>query len=260
MARSSKRARRRTDDVLIIERFDDLGITRLSRWIFNCYIIYRDDACVVVDAGLPCTGGDVATALSATGAAVTAVLATHGHSDHVAGVPQLLADHAATLHLPEVTIGYLDGSIRPRTPSISKIVKIWPTLLSQPLDVSGVTGLVRGAGIAGFGGRAGMVGHALGAAQRLTDGQSLPGVDGWEVLHVPGHTDDSTAFWHADSATLISGDAVLSSRGRAWFTPETVDDEAAHRSERRLRALPVEHLLPGHGRPIHHRDVWAHAR
>ncbi|MCV7152567.1 hypothetical protein [Mycolicibacterium pyrenivorans] len=27
--------------------------------------------------------------------------------------------------------------------------------------------------------------------------------------------------------SLISGDAVLSAGGRAWFTPETVDDDAA---------------------------------
>lgn len=74
---------------------------------------------------------------------------------------------------------------------------------------------------------------------------------------MPGHTDDSTAFWHAQSATLMSGDAVLSADGRAWFTPETVDEGAAARTERRLRGLPVEHLLPGHGLPVHGRDVWA---
>lgn len=83
------------------------------------------------------------------------------------------------------------------------------------------------------------------------------GSPGWEILSVPGHTDDSTAFWHAGSATLIPGDAVLSARGLAWFTPETVDDDLAAGSERRLRALKVEHLLPGHGLPVHRRDVWA---
>ncbi|ORB16967.1 hypothetical protein BST36_25250 [Mycolicibacterium moriokaense] len=73
-------------------------------------------------------------------------------------------------------------------------------------------------------------------------------------------SDGSTAFWHADSGTLISGDAVLSAGGQAWFIPETVDNAAATRSEERLRALPVEHLLPGHGLPVHRADVWADAR
>ncbi|KUI34641.1 hypothetical protein [Mycobacterium sp. GA-2829] len=75
-----------------------------------------------------------------------------------------------------------------------------------------------------------------------------------------GHTDGSTAFWHAASRTLISGDAVLSAGGQAWFTPETVDPDAAARSEKRMRALPVEHLLPGHGLPVHSADVWADTR
>ncbi|PRC44768.1 MBL fold metallo-hydrolase, partial [Mycobacterium sp. ITM-2017-0098] len=38
---------------LVIEHYRDLGITRLSRWIFNCYLIHGNDSCVVVDAGLP---------------------------------------------------------------------------------------------------------------------------------------------------------------------------------------------------------------
>jgi glyoxylase-like metal-dependent hydrolase (beta-lactamase superfamily II) len=93
-------------------------------------------------------------------------------------------------------------------------------------------------------------------ASGLADGQSLPGAQGWQVLHVPGHTDDSIALWHNDSGTLVGGDAVLSSRGKAWFTPETVDTATARGSERRLRRLHVEHLLPGHGRPVHDTNVF----
>ncbi|PRC41326.1 MBL fold metallo-hydrolase, partial [Mycobacterium sp. ITM-2017-0098] len=203
---------------------------------------------------------DIAGVLSVLGGSVAAVVATHGHSDHVAGAPALAAETSAPLYLPETTIGYLDGTTRPRTPTLPKVTRIWPTLVSQPFDVTAVTGFVNGAAIAGFGGAKGMVGKALEHAKPLADGTPLPGIVGWEVLSVPGHTDDSTAFWHAASATLISGDAVLSAGGRAWFTPETVDEAAAKRSEQRLRGLPVEHLLPGHGLPVHRSDVWARAR
>ncbi|WP_370331445.1 MBL fold metallo-hydrolase [Mycolicibacterium hippocampi] len=245
---------------LIVEHYGDIGITRLSRWIFNCYLIHGDRSCVVVDPGLPGSRDDVAGVLAVLGGTVTAVVATHGHSDHVAGAPGLVAESTAALHLPAITVGYLDGSLQPRTPSLSKVARIWPTLLSQPLDATALTGFVRGAQIAGYGGAKGMVGQALRGARPLVDGQPLPGVSGWKVLSVPGHTDDSTAFWNAQSATLISGDAVLSAGDRAWFTPETVDDEAATRTEGRLRGLPVEHLLPGHGLPVHSRDVWVGRR
>jgi len=245
---------------LVVERLGDIGVIRLSRWIFNCYLIRGDRSYVVVDAGMPGSADDVAGVLAVHRAAVGAVVATHGHSDHVAGAPRLAAEHRVALHLPEVTLGYLDGTRRPRTPALSKVAQIWPTLLSQPLDLTGLRGFADGPRIAGFGTGKGMVGGALGGAQPLADGQPLPGAPGWEVLHVPGHTDDSTAFWHAGSRTLLSGDAVLSAGGRAWFTPETVDGGAAARSEQRLRALPVEHLLPGHGLPVHGTDVWADMR
>lgn len=46
-------------------------------------------------------------------------------------------------------------------------------------------------------------------------GHPLPGGPEWTVLAAAGHTDDSLAFWHEPSHTLISGDAVLSTRRHA---------------------------------------------
>lgn len=97
-------------------------------------------------------------------------------------------------------------------------------------------------------------------AGRLTDGAPLPGASAWTVLASPGHTDDSIALWHEPSRTLLSGDAVISINGAPRFAPDTVDDAAAQRTQARLRALPVEHLLPGHGLPIHSSYVWQHTR
>jgi len=245
---------------LVVERLDDIGVIRISRWIFNCYLIRGGRSYVVVDAGLPGSADDIAGVLSVHRGTVGAVVATHGHSDHVAGAPRLAAEHGAALYLPEVTLSYLDGTRQPRTPALTKVAQIWPTLISQPLDLTGLRGLADGPRIAGYGGGKGMVGDALGGAQALTDGESLPGAEGWEVLHVPGHTDDSTAFYHAGSRTLIAGDAVLSAGGQAWLTPETVDAAAAARSAQRMRALSVEHLLPGHGLPVHRASVWADVR
>ncbi|MBK7323819.1 MAG: hypothetical protein IPI82_15610 [Candidatus Microthrix sp.] len=69
------------------------------------------------------------------------------------------------------------------------------------------------------------------------------------MIATPGHTDDSISLYHADSATLMSGDEVLTHDGRAWFNPEWVDRRAHSATEERLRALDVRYLLPGHGRP-----------
>ena len=93
----------------------------------------------------------------------------------------------------------------------------------------------------------------------MADGDAIPATEGWEAVAVPGHTDDSTAYYHRDTATLLSGDAVLTHDGRAWFNPEWVDTEASTATEERLRSLEVRHLLPGHGLPIEG-DIWSRAR
>ena len=93
----------------------------------------------------------------------------------------------------------------------------------------------------------------------LEDGDRLPGAPDWEVILAPGHSACSACFWNRRTRTLISGDAVLTLRGRAWFNPVLIDEAAMDCTEDRLRALDVEHLLPGHGRPIHGEDLMSTA-
>ncbi len=125
---------------LVIDDMPDLGVTRLSRWIFNCYVLQSSDGAVVVDAGLPRVAGDLAAVLDRLGGTLHAVVATHGHSDHVAGAAELAARHRAPIWLPVTTLTYLDGA-KPRTPTPARAARIWPTLIDQPLDRVGVAGL-----------------------------------------------------------------------------------------------------------------------
>lgn len=245
---------------LVIEDMPDLGITRLSRWIFNCYVLQSGDGVVVVDAGLPKVASDLAAVLDRLGGTLSAVVATHGHSDHVAGAAELATRHRAPIWLPEATLTYLDGA-KPRTPTPVEIVRIWPTLFDQPFDRVGVTGSVSGARVAGYGTPAGMRWTGPRPRVGLTDGKPLPGAPDWTVINANGHTDDSIALWNPTTRTLLSGDAVLSVRGKAWHTAEIVDAVSAAATRKRLEELPVAHLLPGHGRPVHvDQNVWREQR
>jgi glyoxylase-like metal-dependent hydrolase (beta-lactamase superfamily II) len=64
-----------------------------------------------------------------------------------------------------------------------------------------------------------------------------------EVLHVPGHTPGSIAVWEADTGLLFTGDTAYV-EGKLHFD----DPQAAGRSLRRLRELPVRRAHAGHDR------------
>jgi glyoxylase-like metal-dependent hydrolase (beta-lactamase superfamily II) len=86
---------------LVVEALPQLGITRVSRWIFNCYIIASGDGgAVVVDAGLPGVADDVAPVLHRLPGGVHAVVATHGHSDHIGGAAKLAKRRQASRKVP----------------------------------------------------------------------------------------------------------------------------------------------------------------
>lgn len=71
-----------------------------------------------------------------------------------------------------------------------------------------------------------------------------------ETIDAPGHTLGSCAFYLESEGVLLAGDAVNGRRGKAE-PPIFVEDEAAARdSFRKLVAMDLAVLCPGHGSPI----------
>lgn len=240
-------------------RIFGLPIRAASRWIFNCYVVEDGGAGgpLVVDPGLPCTAEAARDELVELGAEDTVIASTHGHSDHVGGIPHLLASTRARVFLPSRCADFLAGEPA-RTPGPREAVKIMPVLGDQPFDRRAAREFVSEAGV-GFG-KTSRMSVPFEIDGYLEDGVPLDEAPAWEVIHAPGHTDDSTCLYHRDSATLIAGDAVLTHDGRAWLNPEVVDPELATETEARLRALDVRHLLPGHGLPLEGRRLLRDAR
>lgn len=246
----------------VIRHLPEIGVTMISRWVFNCYVIHDggDGRPFVVDLGLPSQVPLVRAALrhhDADLADLGAAVATHGHVDHVGGLPRLQQESATAVLLPRTIRDLVDGTVPLRSPGPKQIAQILPVLADQPTDLAALRELQPLQGEIGYDGRAAH--FAFEPAAWLGDGDRLPGLADWEVIHAPGHTDDATCLYHAPTRTLLSGDTVLSVGEQAWFNPEYVDARRSAATETRLRDLPVEHLLPGHGRPVAGSDVMGEA-
>lgn len=247
----------------VVRHLPEIGVTTISMWIYNCYVVHDggDGRPFVVDLGLATQVPLVAAALRQHGSdlsELSAAIATHGHADHVGGLPGLHEAHGTPVLLPEAIDGMRAGRVPLHPPGPRAVAQILPVLASQPRDLVSTRSFLESGKVIGWDGKG--VHLPFEPAAWLADGDHLPGLPHWQVLNTPGHSADSTCLYHAPSKLLLSGDAVLSADGRAWITPEVTDPEAAAVSEERLRALDVEHLLPGHGLAVQGERVLARAR
>ena len=97
----------------------------------------------------------------------------------------------------------------------------------------------------------------------LPEDGSVPDAPGWRWLHTPGHSPGHISLWRAGDRTLVSGDAVVTTRQESAYSVAvqslemhgppayfTTDWNAAGNSVRKLARLAPEVIVSGHGAPI----------
>lgn len=185
----------------------------------NCYVVIAPEpgadgtrACWVVDASFE--PGAIIEAVRRRGLRVEAVVLTHTHVDHIAGVEEVLrASPGAGLwvHADEAA---------------------W---LSEPmLNLSGAYGFDV---------------TTREPTRTLKEGDELRlGSAAFTVLHTPGHSPGGITLHHAASRTAIVGDALFAGGvGRTDF-PGSDEAQLLRSIREKLYTLPEStKVLPGHG-------------
>lgn len=222
------------------------GVYRLRTLMVNVYLVADRDSrsWVLVDTGIRgYTGAIRRAAARLFGAPPAAILLTHGHFDHIGGLPALACDWGVPVYAHPLELPYLTGRspYPPPDPTVGGGTQSWmsPLYPRGPVDLSGLVHM-------------------------LPENGAVPGLAQWQWIRTDGHSAGHVSFFRESDRTLIAGDAVVTtrqestidvllqrecvSRPPAYFTP---DWEAARRSVEALAVLDPEVLATGHGRVLH---------
>lgn len=186
----------------------------------NCYAFAADNGsdCVLVDAGYGNTDA-LAAGLQQHGLTPVAVLLTHGHVDHVLGLPDYMRHWDVPVWLHEADVYRLDD------PAATMSAQFQPMLA----DV--------------------LQGWAPPTPESFADGHEwdLAGLQ-ISAHHLPGHTEGSTVFSVTDGSDRVyfSGDVLFA--GSIGRTDLPGGDHATmQESLAALRTFTPAPVYPGHG-------------
>jgi glyoxylase-like metal-dependent hydrolase (beta-lactamase superfamily II) len=204
-----------------------------------------DRSWVLIDAGLRGWTGSIVAAAErrfGAGARPSAVVLTHGHFDHVGGLPRLAELWDVPVYAHELELPYLDGRspYPPPDPSVgggamARLSFLYPR---GPID--------------------------LGARLRpLPADGTVPGMPGWRWVATPGHSPGHVSLFREADRTLVAGDAFVTVKQESALAvieqrPEihgppayyTCDWLAAKHSVQALAELGPRLAATGHGIPL----------
>ena len=162
------------------------------------------------------------------------IILTHAHQSHLGGLAALKAATGARVYCHDWEAGIIEGKKKIQVPPTT-------TLLPQkPLKIYHLQiGFVLGLGLP----------TPCEVDENLKDGDHVGPLT---VIHAPGHTPGSLAFYWPQKKALIAGDIVVTWPEVALGWPQiTLDNKQNRESAAKLcDAADAEILCVGHGEPV----------
>ncbi|WP_413755696.1 MBL fold metallo-hydrolase [Streptomyces sp. MMBL 11-3] len=221
----------------------------------NWVILGDGDALTLVDTGYPGDRETVLASLAAVGGspeAVTAVLVTHAHNDHLGSAEYFSSTYGTPVYLHEAEVPHARRDFLHQVSVGTVLRNAW-----RPGVVPWSVHALRSGGTA----------HVPVTGPRAFPDEGPLDLPGRPVpVHTPGHTDGHCAFHLPEAGVVISGDALVSGHPTSRVAGPQLLPGMFHRDRGRTRAsleafeaLEGDVLLPGHG-PVHRGSVREAAR
>ena len=210
-------------------------IIRIAGRIENCYLV-KGERPYLVDTLSPGGYRRLSAALRENGVDardLAYLLITHYHYDHAGNLAELKRLSWAEVMAGSEDAPYIEGRKPPRAGSdinrMGRLLKRLPASLTTSYQ-------------------------SYAAAQvdvRLAGGETLEG-PGLEALSLPGHTPGGICFLDRAARRAFVGDLVSNYFGRVGLPVLSASEslEEIEDSLRKLAALELEYMYPGHGRII----------
>lgn len=221
----------------------------------NSWIVAEPGAekCVVID---PAPAGEqiqrILTACVEAGLRIGAIVATHDHPDHIEGIPELVAATGAPVYAPRTSrINQLLQKC-----GFTKCVDVKCACSEGAEDAGSVE--VGAAGELDSGCLPCSCGEKAGwsaGVHALPKGQFLPfeGAPKFEIVALPGHSEDSVGLLYPAEQSLFTGDVLFRHGPTVVFHPDGVLASyfaSLDVLEQLVREGRVQRFYPGHGYPI----------
>ena len=214
------------------------GVFAVQGQSVNWSIIRSGHQLVLVDAGYPGDAGEVLESLQQLGGVekLQAILVTHGHIDHIGGIPAVLERRGVPVLASPAELGNVRREYRQQASVATVTLNLWrPGALAWTREILG-KGAARDAGV----------------PQAEAFAAQLPG--GLVAVPSAGHTSGHTAYFLPEQRVLLTGDALVSGHPlRREDGPQLLpgffhhDKAALPGGLEALASVEADAIVPGHG-------------